>query len=58
MDKLSYGTYKLVETHASVGYMLSEDVYTVNVVNDNPIYLDVYEDVIKNEVNIHKTISF
>ena len=57
MDKLSYGTYKLVETHASVGYMLSEDVYTVNVVNDNPIYLDVYEDVIKNEVNIHKTIK-
>ena len=57
MDKLSYGTYKLVEAHASVGYTLNEEVQTINIINENPVYIDVYEDVIKNEIKIHKTIK-
>ena len=57
MDKLSYGIYKLVEAHASVGYTLNDEVHTISIVNENPVYIDVYEDVIKNEVKVHKTIK-
>lgn len=55
VDNLDFGTYTLQEIEAGTGYKKSDEIYTININEDNPnIVLDIENEVIKKEITIHK----
>ena len=55
---LPLGTYKIKEKTNPLGYILSNDVYTVNITKElNNITISVYNDVIKGSVEILKKLE-
>lgn len=58
IDNLPLGKYYVKEKEASIGYLLDNNVYEVEVTEDeNNISLTVYEEVIKREVDIFKVFA-
>lgn len=55
---LKMGTYYIKELEASEGYLLDDNIYSVDIDNNNQeIKLAVYEDVIKRKVEIFKVYA-
>lgn len=58
IDHLKVGEYYIKEEKPSKGYLLDDNIYTVNITEDNlNANLDVYEEVIKRKVDIFKTFA-
>ena len=55
LDNLSLGEYYIKEIEASKGYLLDDSKYYINLtVENNRLDLDVFEDIIKNNIKIIK----
>ena len=56
---LKYGTYELYETHAPIGYWITEDPYVFNVTENNgePIQITFVNDPVQKRIQILKTDS-
>lgn len=58
IDHLPIGEYYIKEEKPSPGYLLDDNIYTIEITEDNlNISLDVYEDVIKRKIDIFKTYA-
>lgn len=58
IESLPLGKYTLKEKTPSKGYMLDENIYTIEITKDNlNVKLDVYEEVIKNKIEIFKVFA-
>ena len=55
IEDLDFGTYTLQEIEPGVGYKTNNEIYTINITENNPnVELDIENEVIKKEITIHK----
>jgi len=58
IENLPLGKYKLKEKTPSIGYLLDETIYDIEITKDNlNVKLNVYEEVIKRKVEIFKVFA-